>query len=121
MLIDVKPEVRNLLLANTDLVTALGGDNVYSVLAPDGAQYPYITLQEVGNDGIDYGDDSPTRADIRIQVDIWSSGNYTQLASLVDDTISPLRYVRYYSTDMFELAPPVFHKVLRYWVAKELG
>jgi hypothetical protein len=169
MIIDVKPDVRNLLLANQDLVTALGGESVYSVLAPDGVSFPYITLQEVGNQGIDYADNAPERAEIRIQVDVWSDANYSQIVSVVDNTLSPapwaqntayavnqfvangslyqcttagtsapagigprgsgasimdgtvewkyvsnLRFVLYYSTDLFELDPRVFHKPLRY-------
>lgn len=121
MFIDAKPEVRTALLGNGALVTALGGQNVFSMMAPNGSAYPYITLQEVGNEGIDYADDSPTRANIRIQVDVWMDGNFSTIVSLIDDTLTPLGYVRYFSTDGFESPTLVLHKILRYWVAKELS
>ncbi|WDL98126.1 DUF3168 domain-containing protein [Alicyclobacillus sp. ALC3] len=121
-LIDAKQTVRNLLLANTDLTTLLGGDQVYSVLAPTNAVYPYITIQEVGNAPIDYADNTETRAEISIQVDIWSKGNYSAIASLVNDILTSAepRFVREHSADLAQTEPLVLHKALRYWTAPEV-
>jgi len=122
-MIDVKPEIRNLLIANTQLTTLLGGDNVFAVFAPSGAVFPYVTIQELNNDGIEYADNDPTRVRIDVQVDVWSASDYTDIVNLVDGilTTAQPRYVRDHSADLVQVEPMALHKALRYWTAKELS
>lgn len=121
MYADIKPVVRNLLIGDSGLVTLLGGEKVYSVLSPEGTKYPYITITEIGNEGIDYGDDQPTRSDNNVQVDVWSKTDYDDIVAQVDIILTTAGFVRYFATDMYEYDTRVFHKPLRYWIAKELS
>lgn len=121
MIVNVLSEVRNALLADSTLLSLIGGPRVYSVYSPDSVDFPYITIQEVGNNNIEFGDNSATRAQINVQVDVWSKNDYTNVVSRVDDILTGIGYERYFAIDLYEFDTRVLHKPLRYWIAKELN
>ncbi|GMA52067.1 hypothetical protein GCM10025857_34240 [Alicyclobacillus contaminans] len=113
-MINVKPEIRNALLANANLVSLLGGPKIYQIVAPDASVYPRITFFEFTNVGAAWTDDAETASELHIQIDIWSKSNFDGIAAEVDKTMQSLQFGRTGSYDLYEEDTAVFHKVLRY-------
>lgn len=122
MLISVLADIRNALLADSTLVSLLGGKKIYSVLSPDGTKVPYIVVSEVGNEPTEYGDNAPTRSYVSVQVNIVSKTDYTDIAAEVDSVLTSAGYTRTNALDLpFDANARVFQKSLRYWIAKEMS
>jgi hypothetical protein len=112
--IDLKPQVYQALVGDAELVQLLGGQHVYQVKAPDATEYPRVTFFELNNVDSDYADDGAVSVEIRLQVDVWSKGNYSAIVARVNAIMESLGFTRYYSTDLYESDTDVYHKALRY-------
>ncbi|WAH38618.1 tail completion protein gp17 [Alicyclobacillus dauci] len=119
-MIDIKPEVRNALIGDADLVSMLGGERVYSIKAPNADEYPRITMFDIYNMDQDFADDTVLSNEILVQIDVWDQGNYNSIVSKVDDIVHGLGLIRYYATDLYEEDTYVYHKVLRYRTTRYL-
>lgn len=117
-MIDIKPDIRNALLADANLVSLLGGERVYAIQAPNPDEYPRITMFEVYNLDQDFADNEPTSSEILIQIDVWSKANYNPIVFKTDEIVHGLGLIRYYATDLYEEKEYVYHKVLRYRTAR---
>ncbi|MCL6453552.1 MAG: DUF3168 domain-containing protein [Alicyclobacillus sp.] len=113
-MIDLMPTVMNALLANSDLVNLLGGDHIYGYRAPDAAQYPRITIFELDNSGEGWADDQEVASQIRLQIDIWNTAGYNDIAEQVDKTMKSIGFQRTSSQDLFEMQTLIYHKAMRY-------
>jgi hypothetical protein len=119
-MIDVKPQIYQTMINDSQLISLLSGKNIYQIAAPDGAAFPRITFFELNNIDTDFSDDTAFATEIRIQVDVWHTGNYSSIVKRVNEIMESMGFVRYFATDLFEsdTEPKVFHKALRYKISK---
>jgi hypothetical protein len=111
---DVKTDLRTALLANAALVSLLGGDRVYQLVAPNATEFPRITFFELNNSDSAYADNTAYMADISVQIDVWSKGSTSAIAGEVDKTMKANGWTRTSAGDFYEEDTKVFHKALRY-------
>ncbi|MBP1907078.1 hypothetical protein J2Z32_003743 [Paenibacillus turicensis] len=114
MITDAKNKVRASLLSNTNLVSILGGQRVYQLVAPKADEFPRITFFEVDNRDSDFADDVAYASSVTMQIDIWSKGSTSAIACQVDRTMKEQDWGRTLSLDQYEKDTQVYHKVLRY-------
>lgn len=114
MKIDVKTEIRTALLANSALITLLGGNRVYQLAAPVATEFPRITFFEIDNSDVAFADDTAYAADVPVQVDVWSKGSTSAIAGEVDETMKALGFARIGASDFYETDTLVYHKALRF-------
>ena len=117
-MLDCKAEIRNALLANAELVAALGGPHVYAVHAPQ-THDAYITFFELTNYDVAFADDAPYGSSLSFQIDIWSKGNPRPIATEVDRAMKALGFVRIGTADLYEDDTKQYHRALRYRALKE--
>ncbi|OAS21136.1 tail completion protein gp17 [Paenibacillus oryzisoli] len=114
MKIDVKTEIRTALLANSALVTLLGGQRIYQLAAPKADEYPRITFFEIDNSDAAFADDTAIASDVPVQVDVWSKGSTSAVSGEVDKTMKTLGFSRTGASDFYETDTLVFHKAMRF-------
>ncbi|WP_077616839.1 tail completion protein gp17 [Caenibacillus caldisaponilyticus] len=119
-MIDVKPQIYQAMINDSQLVALLGGKNVYQIKEKDATVFPRITFFELDNYESRYADDAAFVAEIRIQIDVWHTDNYSSIVNRVNEIMESLGFVRYFATDLFEseTEPKLFHKALRYKISK---
>lgn len=120
MMLDVKTEVRTALLANAALVSLLGGQRVYQLVAPNASEYPRITFFEVTNSDNAFADDTAYGSEIVVQIDIWSKGSTSAIAQEVDNTMKSLGFRRASAADLYESDVAVYHKAMRFSTTRQL-
>ncbi|MFU1798208.1 tail completion protein gp17 [Paenibacillus azoreducens] len=118
MMIDLKPKITQALRTNAALISLLGKDKdgrvkVYPEVAPD-ITGPYITFFELTNFDNKYMEDEAVSSEIHFQVDVWTPGNTSPIASAVNQTMEALGFIRSGSVDQYEKETRTYHKVLRY-------
>lgn len=111
---DVKTDIRTALLANAALVSLLGGDRIYQLVAPRAEEYPRITFFEVNNADTAFADNKAQAADVSVQIDVWSKGSTSAIAGEVDKTMKANGWTRSSAPDFYEVETQVYHKALRY-------
>ncbi|MED1642267.1 DUF3168 domain-containing protein [Brevibacillus agri] len=111
---DIKTEVRAALLNNAALVSLLGGQRVYQLVAPKADEYPRITFFEVTNYDAAFADDVPIMADVIVQIDVWSKVSTSAISGEVNKTMKAQGWSRTSAADLYEDDTQVYHKALRY-------
>lgn len=119
-MINVKPEVLQALESNQALVSLLGGPRIYQQVALNPDEFPRITFFELTNFGSRYADDTEVESEIHIQIDIWSKGSTSAIATEVDRTMKSIGFQRTSSVDLYESDTKIFHKALRYSTNREV-
>lgn len=79
-----------------------------------GTAKTYITFFEFNQTAHERADDVETQTRHSYQVDIWSSGDYTNLTQQVKNSLSSVGFVRTMETELFESDLNIYHKVLRF-------
>ena len=113
MIADVKTTIRTALIANSSLITLLGGQRIYQLKAPSATEQPRIDFFEVVNDDSEFADDQPIASDVVDQISIFSKTSTSAIAGEVDMTMKSLGYVRTTAPDFYEDATGLFHKAMR--------
>jgi hypothetical protein len=111
---DVKTEIREALIANSQLIALLGGQRIYQLAAPNAEEYPRITFFEIDNRDIAFADDVAYASEVPIQIDVWSKGSTSAIAGEVDKTMKSLDWARTSAPDFYEPDTKIYHKALRY-------
>jgi len=114
MITDVKKSVRSALLSNATLVSLLGGEHIYQLVAPEAHGYPRITFFEVTNLDRYFADDRAYASEVIIQIDVWSKESTSAISGEVDRTMKEHGWGRTLATDQYEKDVQVYHKSLRY-------
>jgi hypothetical protein len=111
---DRKEEARKALLQNAALVALLGGKRVYKRPAPDGKEFPRVTIFEVVDNDADYADDEPMSRDVVLQVDEWNKVDTQTIFKEIDKTMKENGWRRTAKQEFYEQDTQVHHKALRY-------
>lgn len=116
---NLKSAIVSALLGNAALISLLGKDSigqtaVYQQVAPEALVFPRITFFELSNVDSVYMDDDVFSSEISVQIDIWSKGNTSAIATEVDNTMRSIGWKRFGSQDLYEDDTQIFHKALRY-------
>lgn len=93
------------------------GYEVYWQLRPK--TFPSLTFSFISESGQDFADDKELTTAIICQVDIWSKGDYTEVAKQVKFKMREIEFFRSSEYDDFEEDTNIFHKVLRFNYLKE--
>ncbi|MFE4525441.1 hypothetical protein ACFRCQ_25580 [Cytobacillus firmus] len=86
----------------------------HQLLEEDGDPDTYITFFEYNQRGQLYGDDKELKTSHSIQVDVWSTGNYTDLVKQVKEKLILVGFTRTFETEIYESETDTFHKVIRF-------
>lgn len=82
--------------------------------AYSGKATTYITFFEFNQNGKLYADDQEIRASHSVQVNIWSKGDYTELATQVKEKLIEVGFTRTFETELYEDDTKTYHKVFRF-------
>ena len=111
---DAKETVRKQLLQNANLVTLLGGKRVYKRPAPDGKEFPRVTIFEVDQSDGDYADDKPMSDEVVSQIDEWNKKDTQAIFEEIDRIMKENGWRRSGKQEFYEQDTGVHHKALRY-------
>jgi hypothetical protein len=79
-----------------------------------GEETTYIQFFEYNQNGAIYGDDQELKSSHSIQVDIFSTTDYTDLTKQVKEKLKEIGFIRAMETEFYEDDNDVFHKVIRF-------
>ena len=121
-MINLKPQILSALQADSQLITMLGGQRIYQLVAPTATEFPRITFYEYENIGAVYADDDEYASEIFMQIDVWCQNASTSaIAQRVDVVMKSQGFLRLEAQDLFEddSDTRIFHKAMRYSVTTE--
>ncbi len=128
----VLKEVRDTLLADSELTTLLGGNYVFMAEIAQAKQFPSVTLRltsEGSKKRTSYGTFKKRDNTPLIQIDVWSKKSRLETYNIADaidellvsDSVSDTRsWIKTSDADMFEPDTRIYHKPLRYSFAYTL-
>jgi hypothetical protein len=99
---------------NALIVSTLSSIAPTSLLMTSSKIFPYITFQQVGEQGGSWAENDERLTEYTYQVDVWSKDDNTQLVSDVKDALSAAGFRRTYSIDLYEQETATYHKSLRF-------
>lgn len=79
-----------------------------------GSETTYITFFCYNEQGEEWAEDEEYATGYYIQVDIWSSGDYTTLEGQVKDAMIDAGFSRTSAQDFYEDESRIFHKAMRF-------
>ncbi|ALC80447.1 hypothetical protein [Bacillus gobiensis] len=85
-----------------------------TLLESDGNPPTYIKFFEYNQSGALHGDDRELNSSYSIQVDIFSTGNYSNLVKQVKALLIETGFSRTFETEFYETDTEFYHKVLRF-------
>lgn len=113
-MIDPKRTIVSALKADSTLKSLIS-DRVYFLSVPEEPTFPCITYREENNTPALSPFGSPEPAVwVTFVVDIWSKGDTSTIASVVDTVMRSLGFIRVFGGDLFEQDTKVFHKSMRF-------
>lgn len=80
----------------------------------NGSAETYITFFEYNQNGALHADDQELKTSYFFQVDVWSSGDYTELVENVRQAMLNAGFTRTFETEVYENETETFHKVFRF-------
>ena len=81
--------------------------------------YPSITYFFYNEYGQEFGDGEEIGTNYSVQVDIWSKGDYSNLAEQAKSALKQNGFYRVSADDLYEDDIKVYHKALRFNYLKE--
>ena len=103
---------------NSFIISTLAPTNVpVRWLKYTGALTTYITFFGYNEQGVLFGDDMELNTRYSIQVDIWSLGDYTDLAKQTKELLIAAGFVRNSANEFYENDTKIHHKVYRFYFA----
>lgn len=84
-----------------------------------GTATTYITFFEYSQQSALNADDEEQKTVHRIQVDVWSKGDYTSIVDEVKQRMKEAGFRRTTETDLYEPDTKIYHKVLRFSYVEE--
>jgi hypothetical protein len=79
-----------------------------------GTATTYITFFEYSQQSALNADDEEQKTVHRIQVDVWSKGDYTSIVQQVKDLMNAAGFHRTTEIELYEPDTKIYHKVLRF-------
>lgn len=80
----------------------------------NGSASTYITFFEYNQNGALHADDEEKKTHHFIQVDIWSDGDYINLANQVRENMKQAGFIRTFETEVYDYELDNYHKVFRF-------
>ena len=98
---------------NKMVIDALSGLNVpVAFLKYTGTAKPYITFFFYNERGEVFAENEEVATRYSLQVDVWSSGNYTALVNQVKDALKSVGFSRIDAKDLYEDDTKIYHKAM---------
>lgn len=79
-----------------------------------GKKDTYITFKEFNQRPIEFADNQEIGTRHLIQIDIWSKGDFTDLATQAKELMKNAGFKRTYEAEFFERDTKIYHKVIRF-------
>lgn len=117
---NIRPTVFQSLKTNQDLLSLLGGENIYYMIAPNSAELPRITYFEYLNIDNSFAENVAIGSNIGFQIDVWSDGDTSAIAVIVDDVMKGIGFSRTYAIEEYDEEVRLFRFVMRYTTQIEL-
>lgn len=117
---NIRPIVFQALANDQTLLSLLGGEHVYYMIAPNSAELPRITYFEYLNIDNSFAEDTPVGSTIGFQIDIWSDGDTSDISSTVDNVMKGIGFSRTYAIEEYDEEVRLFRYVMRYTTQIEL-
>ena len=84
-----------------------------------GKEGQYITFHEYLSAGEGYEEDEEALTGHYLQVDIWSKGDYTELAGKVREALVKAGFKRLNEIDLYEEDTKIYHKGMKFYYLEE--
>lgn len=105
---------------NQEVLSALAGVGVpVTFQTYSGKVDPYITFFTYLEKSEQHADDQEITTGHYVQLDIWTKGDYTELATTVHGLMKQAGFRKINFYDLYEKDPKLHHKVMRYVIDKE--
>lgn len=117
---NIRPVVFQALASNQDILSILGGENIYYMIAPQSSEVPRITFFEYINMDNSFAENVAVASNIGFQIDIWSKSDTSELALAVDKAMKSIDFNRTYAIEEFDEEVRLFRYVMRYMTQVEL-
>lgn len=79
-----------------------------------GKESTYITFFTYLEQGEEFADDEEIITGHYVQIDVWSTGNYKDIAKKVKERMKQAGFRRRSENELYEKDTKIFHKVLRF-------
>ena len=116
---DLKPAILLALQNDAALISLLGGQHIYQLMAPLATEFPRIVFWEYDNIGGTYADDTEQDSEIYIQIDIFCRNQSTSsIAQEVDKVMKSIGFFRIASPDQYndDNDAQIYEKHMRYFI-----
>ncbi|HBY19975.1 MAG: hypothetical protein A2Y24_06870 [Clostridiales bacterium GWE2_32_10] len=117
---NIKQIVNDTLSNDEQLTNLIGQNKIWFIKAP-ATENPFITFFIYDEYGKLYTDDIEEKTEYKVQVDIWSETDYTEIEERVVEVMENNNFTRASAQDFYEDDSNIYHKVLRYNYIKERG
>lgn len=117
---NIRPTVFQALANDPTLLSLLGGEHIYYMIAPQSAELPRITFFEYLNVDNTFAENVATGSNIGFQIDVWNNGDTSTLSLTVDDVMKGIGFNRTYAIDEFDEEVRLNRYVMRYTTQIEL-
>jgi len=84
----------------------------------DGNEDTYITFFTYNEQGELFADDIEIQTGFNVQIDIWSKGNYMNIADQTRELLENVGFKRTSSIDLYEEDTGLYHKGIRFFYAQ---
>lgn len=117
---NIRPIVFQALATDQNLLSLLGGEHIYYMIAPDSSELPRITYFEYLNIDSSFAENNAVQSSIGFQIDIWNDGDTSDIAVEVDHVMKGISFNRTFAIEEFDEEVRLFRYVMRYTTQVEL-
>lgn len=117
---NIRPIVFQALANDKTLLSLLGGEHIYYMIAPDSSELPRITFFEYLNIDNSFAENKAIASNIGFQIDIWSDGDTSDIALAVDNVMKKIDFSRTFAIEEFDEEVRLFRYVMRFTTQVEL-
>lgn len=101
-------------LSNKEILDLLPDHKVYFLHANNPDKSLYLEYEIINEYGQEYSEGAEDYTTYLIQIDIFSTGDYTQLENIVKDVLKENGFNRDMAADLYEKDTKLYHKAMRF-------
>lgn len=101
-------------LSNKEIIDLLPDRRVYFLHANSPTKELYLEYEIINEHGVEYSEGNEDYTTYIVQVDIFSTGDYTQLEEVVKKIMLQNNFNRDMAADLYEKETGLYHKAMRF-------
>lgn len=105
-------------LSNKEILDKLKDKKVYFLHAENADRNLYVEYEIINEYGSEYSEDKETITTYVVQVDIFSTKNYTELENIIKKHMKEAGFTRDTAVDLYEKDTKLYHKAMRFTIER---